>query len=82
MAVKGDQDLPAKKGRRVAQSWTTSPRRGKRALIRVFYENEDVVIDYDGEDRPVGIEIMNASDVLGGPPASVEVALPSPSPGR
>ena len=33
-----DQDLPAKKGRRVAQSVTTSPRRGKRAFIRVFYE--------------------------------------------
>ena len=45
-------------------------------------DREDVVIDYDGEDRPVGIEIMNASDVLGGPPTSVEVALPSASPGR
>jgi hypothetical protein len=50
-----DQDLPAKKGRRVAQCLTTSPKRGKRALIRVFYEEwgvERVVVNAYLTERP------------------------------
>jgi len=50
-----DQDLPAKKGRRVAQSLATSPRRGKRALLRVFYEEsgeERVVVNAYLTERP------------------------------
>ena len=50
-----DQDLPAKKGRRVAQSLTTSPRRGRRPLIRVFYEEsggERVVVNAYLTERP------------------------------
>jgi hypothetical protein len=50
-----DQDLPAKKGRRVAQSLTTSPRHGRRALIRVFYEEsgeERVVVNTYLTERP------------------------------
>jgi len=49
------QDLLAKKGRHVAQSVTTSPQRGKRALIRVFYEDigeERVVINAYVTERP------------------------------
>ena len=50
-----EQDLPAKKGRRVAQSLATSPRRGRRALIRVFYEGigtERVVVNAYLTERP------------------------------
>jgi len=50
-----DQDLPAKKGRRVAQSLATSPSRGKRALLRVFYEEsgeERVVVNAYLTERP------------------------------
>lgn len=50
-----DQDLPANKGRRVAQSLTTSPRRVRRALIRVFYEEsggERVVVNAYLTERP------------------------------
>lgn len=50
-----DQDLPAKRGRRVAQSFTTSPRRGRRALLRVFYEGtgtERVVVNAYLTERP------------------------------
>jgi hypothetical protein len=50
-----DQNLPAKKRRRVAQSLTTSPRRGKKALIRVFYEEsgrERLVVNAYLTERP------------------------------
>jgi uncharacterized protein YuzE len=42
-------------------------------------DQEDIVIDYDEEDCLIGIEMMNASDLLGGTPASIEFALPTPS---
>ena len=41
-------------------------------------DQEDIVIDYDEQDCPIGIEMMNASDLLGGTPASIEIALPNP----
>ena len=50
-----DQDLPAKKGRRVAQRLTISPKREKRALIRVFYEElegERLVVNAYLTERP------------------------------
>lgn len=42
-------------------------------------DQEDIVIDYDEKDCLIGIEMMNASDLLGGTPASIEIALPTPS---
>ncbi len=42
-------------------------------------DQEDIIIDYDEEDCPLGIEIMNVSDLLGSTPVSIEVALPTAS---
>lgn len=42
-------------------------------------DREDIIIDYDEADCPIGIEMMNISDLLGGPPLSIEVALPTAS---
>jgi uncharacterized protein YuzE len=38
-------------------------------------QDERILIDYDAEDRPVAIEITQASDVLGGE-VKVELELP------
>ena len=54
-------------------------REGSVAHSEPLLDQEDIVIDYDEEDCPIGIEMMNASDLLGGTPASIEIALPTPT---
>jgi uncharacterized protein YuzE len=56
-------------------------RDGSTAHSEPLLEREDIVIDYDDEDCPLGIEMMNISDLLGGAPRSIEIVLPT-APGR
>ena len=54
-------------------------REGSVAHSEPLLDQEDIVIDYDEEDCPIRIEMMNASDLLGGAPASIEIGLPTQS---
>ena len=42
-------------------------------------DREDIIIDFDEADCPIGKEVMNISDLLGGAPAGMEIELPTAS---
>ena len=52
-------------------------RKGVVAHSEPLPDQEDIVIDYDQADLPIGIEMMNISDLVDSTRLSIEIALPA-----
>lgn len=52
-------------------------REGVVAHSEPLQDQEDIVIDYDQADSPIGIEMMNVSDLVDSTRLNIEIGLPA-----